>query len=188
MADAEIREGIKTYGQWPTIPQLYVKGELIGGSDIIDEMFNSGELHQVLGVSAPVRITPVLHISPAAAKAIGQAMENAEPGVALHLSVDAHFQSQFQLKPLKGNEIVAEADGIKVYFDLASAPRANGISIDWIEDVRGSGLAIDNPNAPAKVQSLVVPKEQVQKKSQALVQPEVDREDRQAEEQQRQQG
>ena len=156
LADAEIREGIKVYGQWPTIPQLYVKGELIGGSDIIDEMFNSGELHQVLGVPAPVRITPVLHISPAAAKAIAQALDNAESGLALHLSVDARFQSQFQLKPLKGNEIMAEAEGIKVYFDLASAPRANGISIDWIEDVRGSGLAIDNPNAPAKVQSLSV--------------------------------
>ena len=156
LADAEIREGIKIYGQWPTIPQLYVKGELIGGSDIIDEMFNSGELHQVLGVPAPVRIVPVLHISPAAARAIAQALDNAESGLALHLSVDARFQSQFQLKPLKGNEIMAEAEGIKVYFDLASAPRANGISIDWIEDVRGSGLAIDNPNAPAKVQSLSV--------------------------------
>jgi len=156
LADAEIREGIKVYGQWPTIPQLYVKGELIGGSDIIDEMFNSGELHQVLGVPAPVRIVPVLHISPAAARAIAQALDNAESGLALHLSVDARFQSQFQLKPLKGNEIMAEAEGIKVYFDLASAPRANGISIDWIEDVRGSGLAIDNPNAPAKVQSLSV--------------------------------
>lgn len=156
LADAEIREGIKIYGQWPTIPQLYVKGELIGGSDIIDEMFNSGELHQVLGVPEPVRVTPVLHISPAAANAIRQAMENSEPGYALHLSVDARFQSQFQLKPVSGNEVVSEAEGIKVYFDLASAPRADGISIDWIDDVRGSGLAIDNPNAPAKVQSLSV--------------------------------
>jgi monothiol glutaredoxin len=156
LADAEIREGIKVYGQWPTIPQLYVKAELIGGSDIIEQMFNSGELHEVLGVPAPVRITPKLNITAAAAQAIRQAMENAEPGLALHLNVDARFQSQFQLKPLSGNEIMAEAEGIKVYFDLASAPRADGISIDWVEDVRGSGLAIDNPNAPAKVRSLSV--------------------------------
>jgi monothiol glutaredoxin len=156
LADAEIREGIKIYGQWPTIPQLYVKGELIGGSDIIDQMFNSGELHQVLGVPAPVRITPSLNITPAAAQAIRQAMENSEPGYALHLNVDARFQSQFQLKPVSGNEIVSEAEGIKVYFDMASAPRADGISIDWIDDVRGSGLSIDNPNAPAKVKSVSV--------------------------------
>src|SRR4051812_28794361 len=44
----EIREGIKAYAQWPTIPQLYVKGELVGGCDIISEMFQAGELQQVL--------------------------------------------------------------------------------------------------------------------------------------------
>ncbi len=46
--DQEIREGLKTYSNWPTFPQLYVKGELIGGSDIIIEMYNSGELKQIL--------------------------------------------------------------------------------------------------------------------------------------------
>ena len=44
LADAEIREGIKAYSNWPTIPQLYVKGEFIGGCDIVREMFQSGEL------------------------------------------------------------------------------------------------------------------------------------------------
>ena len=42
--DEEIREGLKTYSNWPTFPQLYVKGELIGGSDIVIEMYHSGEL------------------------------------------------------------------------------------------------------------------------------------------------
>ncbi len=44
LADAEIRQGIKDFSQWPTIPQLYVKGEFVGGCDIIKEMFESGEL------------------------------------------------------------------------------------------------------------------------------------------------
>ena len=48
LEDPEIRQGIKDYSQWPTIPQLYVKGEFIGGSDIMMEMYESGELHQVL--------------------------------------------------------------------------------------------------------------------------------------------
>ena len=47
--DQEIRRGIKEYSNWPTIPQLYVKGEFIGGSDIMMEMYESGELRQVLG-------------------------------------------------------------------------------------------------------------------------------------------
>ena len=48
LEDEEIRQGIKAYSNWPTIPQLYVKGEFIGGSDIMMEMYESGELQQVL--------------------------------------------------------------------------------------------------------------------------------------------
>jgi monothiol glutaredoxin len=48
LEDAEVRQGIKEYSNWPTIPQLYVKGEFIGGSDIMSEMFESGELKKLL--------------------------------------------------------------------------------------------------------------------------------------------
>lgn len=48
LQDAEIRQGIKDYANWPTIPQLYVKGEFIGGSDIMTEMYQNGELKQLL--------------------------------------------------------------------------------------------------------------------------------------------
>lgn len=48
LRDAEIRQGIKDFSDWPTIPQLYVKGEFIGGCDIIKEMFQSGELQELL--------------------------------------------------------------------------------------------------------------------------------------------
>ncbi|MGL4497109.1 MAG: Grx4 family monothiol glutaredoxin [Beijerinckiaceae bacterium] len=48
LEDADIRQGIKDYSNWPTIPQLYVKGEFIGGCDITREMFQSGELQQML--------------------------------------------------------------------------------------------------------------------------------------------
>lgn len=48
LADAEIREGIKQFTNWPTIPQLYIKGEFIGGCDIVRELYQSGELAQML--------------------------------------------------------------------------------------------------------------------------------------------
>ena len=51
LADAEIRQGIKQYANWPTIPQLYVNGEFVGGSDIMREMYESGELQKVLDSS-----------------------------------------------------------------------------------------------------------------------------------------
>ena len=49
LEDPDIRQGIKEYANWPTIPQLYVNGEFVGGSDILAEMYQSGELQQVLG-------------------------------------------------------------------------------------------------------------------------------------------
>ena len=52
LADPEIRQGIKDYANWPTIPQLYVSGEFVGGSDIMREMYESGELQQLLGKRA----------------------------------------------------------------------------------------------------------------------------------------
>ena len=48
LQDSEIRQGIKAFSDWPTIPQLYVKGEFVGGSDIMMEMFEAGELQQML--------------------------------------------------------------------------------------------------------------------------------------------
>ena len=48
LADADIRQGIKDFSDWPTIPQLYVKGEFVGGCDIVTEMFQSGELETLL--------------------------------------------------------------------------------------------------------------------------------------------
>jgi monothiol glutaredoxin len=52
LQDPEIRQGIKAYSDWPTIPQLYVKGEFVGGSDIMMEMFEAGELQQLLDAKA----------------------------------------------------------------------------------------------------------------------------------------
>ncbi len=51
LQDMEIRQGIKTFSDWPTIPQLYVKGEFVGGSDIMMEMFEAGELQAMLNES-----------------------------------------------------------------------------------------------------------------------------------------
>lgn len=48
LEDAELREGIKAFSDWPTIPQLYVKGEFVGGCDIVREMFEAGELQQLM--------------------------------------------------------------------------------------------------------------------------------------------
>lgn len=155
LADPEIRDGIKAYGNWPTIPQLYVNGELVGGSDIISGLVDSGEIFGLLGVSEPDRTPPEIRITETAAEKIRGAMADADDLV-LHLAVGPRFESRFELAPAETSDIVAEAQGIRVHFDLASAQRARGIRIDWVEDVRGAGLSIHNPNAPPAVKSISV--------------------------------
>jgi monothiol glutaredoxin len=155
LADDDIRQGIKDYGNWPTIPQLYVDRELIGGSDIIGGMYNSGELHDLLGVARPDRSPPQIEITDAAAEAIRSGMAD-DPGMALHLGIDGRWQTQFMLKPAQGHEIRAESRGIVVLMDLATAQRARGMRVDWVDDLRGSGLAITLPLAPVGVRSLSV--------------------------------
>jgi monothiol glutaredoxin len=53
LEDDEVRQAIKDFSNWPTVPQLYVRGEFIGGSDIVAELFESGELQQLLSGSEP---------------------------------------------------------------------------------------------------------------------------------------
>ncbi len=144
--DPEIREGIKAYGEWPTIPQLYVEGELLGGADIISQMYGSGELHSLFGVAAPDRTSPEITITDAAAEAIRQGTANAQ-GVSLHLEIGPDHSAGFQLAPAGTNDIIAHANGLEVHFDPASAQRAKGIVIDWVSTVQGEGLSLKFPGA-----------------------------------------
>lgn len=153
LADQEIREGIKTFGNWPTIPQLYVDGELVGGSDIIEQMASSGELSQLLGLPPPDRTPPQVTVTEAAAEKLRGALADAGNG-ALALAIDARFQPRFQIAPRNDTAIAVETAGLRIQFDPASARRAHGITIDWVDDFRGQGLAIDNPNAPRPVQAI----------------------------------
>jgi len=155
LEDQEIRDGIKIYGNWPTIPQLYIDGELVGGCDIVTAMFNSSELHEMLGVEAPDRTPPEVTITDAAAEKILEAMQGHE-GIGLHFAVDAGWQSQFNVAPAEGHEIKIETNGITMFFDLASAQRANGAVIDWVETMQGAGLTIHLPQAPAPVKQMSV--------------------------------
>ena len=155
LQDEEIREGIKVFGSWPTIPQLYIDGELIGGCDIVTAMFNSGELHEQLGLDKPDLTPPKVSITDAAAEKIHESMQGHE-GVGLHFLVDANWQSQFNLGPAQGHEISVEANGIKLLFDAVSAQRARGAVIDWVETMQGEGLTIKLPEAPAPIKQMAV--------------------------------
>ena len=153
LADPEIREGIKAFSNWPTIPQLYVEGEFLGGCDIVRELYGTGELHEKLGVPVPERRVPRLCVSDAAAAFLREQIERSG-GKALHLRIDRAFQNKAYLGPVEPGEIEAEANGVRVLLDLPSAQRAEGVAIDYAETAQGHELRIDNPNAPPPVRQM----------------------------------
>ncbi len=155
LEDSEIREGIKVYGNWPTIPQLYIDGELVGGCDIVLNMLNSGELHECLDLEPPDRTPPEITITEIAATQLKESMQGHE-GIELHFQVDANWNSQFNLAPAEGNEISTESNGVRILMDLATAQRARGAVIDWVSSIQGEGLAVDLPQAPPPVKQMTV--------------------------------
>ena len=154
LADNAIRDGIKEYSNWPTIPQLYVRGEFIGGCDIVTDLFSSGELHAKFGVVPPERVQPKITVTPAAAEKLKEIIERS-PGKGLQLSIDAGFTGQLGLAPVGDNAIAAESNGVTVYMDLMTAPRADGVTIDMVEGLNGPSFKLDNPNAPAPINQIL---------------------------------
>ena len=148
LEDADIREGIKSYSDWPTIPQLYIAGEFMGGCDIVRQMFNGGELHDALGLEPPDRTPPEVHVSDSAASLIREALSE-QPGAAVHLRIDASWQHGFSLGRVEGHEVSAQSNGVTIYMDVGTAPRARGLSVDLEESLTGVTLKVDNPNVPA---------------------------------------
>ena len=154
LADATLREGIKVYSSWPTVPQLYVKGEFVGGCDIIQELYGSGELHGMFGIELNPDAQPEITITPSAAEALQEAVANAgadagADGRALHMTVDALYKAELAMAPRAGNDIEVQANGVTLLLDPLSATRADGSTIDAVDTPRGRGFKIDNPNAPA---------------------------------------
>ena len=147
LADQEVREGIKVYGDWPTLPQLYIRGELVGGCDIVKEMFAKGDLHESLGLPRPQPITPVITLTPSAAGALKEARESAEDPW-LRLSIDGGFRHNLYFDKRQQGDVEVQLDELSVVVDPMTSRRADGLTIDFIDGPDGSGFKIDNPNAP----------------------------------------
>ena len=154
LSDPEIREGIKHYGDWPTIPQLYIGGELIGGSDIIVQMAASGELQSALGLPPPDRTPPRVTVTPAAQAMLRQAMANAGGGMVVEIAIDANYRTRLHLVQPEDHAVQVDADGVTLQFPVSDLRRADGLTVDFADDARGKGLVIDNPNAPRPVRNL----------------------------------
>jgi monothiol glutaredoxin len=155
LQDPEIREGIKAYGNWPTIPQLYVDGELVGGSDIVVEMFDTGELGSVLGVPEPTGQPPRIEIEPDAGEIMAGATRS-RPGDTIHLKINAGFEHSMSLGPPRAGSVEVSSGPVSLQLDRWSATRADGLRIGKLESLQGQGFRFDNPNAPPPVRQMTV--------------------------------
>ena len=155
LSSPELRDGIKIYSEWPTIPQLYIDGRFVGGADIVKEMSSSGDLAKALGATVAEVAPPTITITPAALTALREAMEPGSDDL-LRLEIDARFQPGLSFGPRAQGDLEVQASGMPVLLDRASAKRANGVSIDFVEGNDGAGFRIDNPNEPPRVKQLSV--------------------------------
>jgi monothiol glutaredoxin len=152
LSDPAVRDGIKEYSSWPTIPQLYVGGEFLGGCDIVKEMYASGDLQKKLGVEEKPVAAPKVTIDDGAAKSIKAADEGS--GELLRLEIGAQFQYELYFDAKKPGDFEVESNGVKVLFDKQSAKRGDGIRISWVQTADGGAFKIDNPNEPPHVKAL----------------------------------
>jgi monothiol glutaredoxin len=151
LADMTLREGIKAWAQWPTFPQLWVDGDLVGGADIVEQLHERGELATLL--KATPAAPPVLGLTDAARDRIREVAGEAR----LRLRVDAAFAYQFELADEAGpGDVEVESNGVRLVLDRASARRADGLRMDFVQGPHGAGLVVDNPNEPPRVGSLDV--------------------------------
>ncbi len=153
LADPSIRQGIKDFSQWPTIPQLYVKGEFVGGSDIVTQMAENGELHEMLGVKFEPPVAPSITVTDTMKQAIEAA--GAGAGELARFVVSPRFEYQLGIDRQSPDDFVVESNGVRLLVDKGSAKRANGVTLDFQAGQSG-GVLIDNPNEPAQVRQLDV--------------------------------
>jgi monothiol glutaredoxin len=148
LEDPAIRAGIKDYAQWPTIPQLYVNGEFLGGCDIIKQMSASGDLHKQLGVEKQEAVAPSISVTDSAITELKAAMADADDGDKIHIQIDLGFRHDMSVGPQEAGQVCTEVSGLGFCFDAASARRAEGLAIDFRSEGEETGFKLENPNKP----------------------------------------
>jgi len=153
LSDQDVRNGMKDYSDWPTFPQLFVRGEFVGGADIVRQLFETGELEKKLGdLVAPAK-PPKLTITARAAKELSAALADGSPGDVIHVTITPTWEHQLDLGAKEASHVTIDVAGVTVQLDRASAARAEGVSIDFVEE-GGGGFKIENPNRPPMVRAV----------------------------------
>jgi monothiol glutaredoxin len=156
LSDEAIRDGIKAYSDWPTIPQLFVKGELIGGSDIVKELKQNGELESILGTALLPLRTPEVTLSDSAIEALETHSDGEGPPV-VRLAIDRSFHNELYFDTPRDDDVVLSSARFTLLMDKGSARRADGVVVDFLRTDKIQGFKIENPSEPPRVRQLSAP-------------------------------
>jgi monothiol glutaredoxin len=154
LSDQDVRNGMKDFSDWPTFPQLFIRGEFVGGADIIRQMHETGELEKKLGDLVKPAKPPGMTVTPRAAAELSAALKEGTPGDVIHLTITPSWEHQLDLGAREASHVSVETNGVTVQLDRASAARADGVSIDFVEGADGAGFKIENPNRPAIIKQV----------------------------------
>jgi len=152
LSSAEVRDGIKEYSSWPTIPQLYVDGKFVGGCDIVKELDASGELGKLLGAEkkAPKADPPRVTLTDEARAAIVAAQKEAD-GDPLRISIGPRHEYDLFFDAKQPGDVALEVSGIAIVLDAESAARAGELSVAFVD---GQGFRLDSSKAPPRVKGM----------------------------------
>lgn len=155
LEDPEIREGVKAFSEWPTIPQLYVDGVFIGGADIVREMHARGELKALLGADAVGPRQPAMTVDPGALDELRAAVKTmGADGSILRMEISAKYEHDLYFGEAVDGDVVVDVGGLPLHLDPGSAFRADGVHVGYASGPHGAGFKIDNPNEPARVRQI----------------------------------
>ena len=151
LSDQDVRGGMKEFSDWPTFPQLFIKGEFVGGADIVRQMHESGDLEKKLGDLVQAPKVPKVTVTERAGKELKAALAEGSPGDVIHLTITPSWEHQLDLGAKESSRVSVESGGVTLQLDRASAGRAEGVTIDFVEAADGAGFKIENPNRPPSV-------------------------------------
>ncbi len=143
LANEPLREAVKTFSSWPTLPQLYVNQTFVGGTDIVEAMAESGELDTVLAVQ-PITHEPRVRITSAAQAQLEHFAASAqlEEDEVLRLTIGAPFEPSLEFGYRTKTDVVVFVDKLPVHMTPGTARRARDIEIDFAETPNGAGFKV----------------------------------------------
>jgi monothiol glutaredoxin len=154
LADAALREGVKQYSNWPTIPQLYIKGAFVGGCDIVRDLHSEGSLARMLGVEAGEVAPPHIELTAEAAAQLRAALEESDPGDHIHVSVDESWAHGLDIAPPAPTDLLVTVDEVRLAVKPGQARKLDGLVIRFVAAATGAAFKLENPNAPAAVKAM----------------------------------